>query len=196
MPALLGSYVAFTYWAGSGPHSWRSVPSGRLCGQVDGGYRLTIGALSLPEGYLISGAFPAAVNTNNPQRHRGTRLKFCQLGGGDGELGKARKSPLPPLLDVLISRVQNQVVVSRPWPGRSPGDGDTPVSVRGQATLVWLWRPNQISSQRPLASWQCRVTMPVAPRTFQRIPESLRHCPTRAVPPASMVPDPTTRTSP
>ncbi len=44
-----------------------AVPSGRLCGQVGGGYRLTIGVLSLPDGYLIGGAFPAAVNTNNLQ---------------------------------------------------------------------------------------------------------------------------------
>jgi hypothetical protein len=58
-------------------------------------------------------------------------------------------------------------------------------------TSVWLWRRAQISSHRPLASWHRRVTMPAAPCSDQRIPESLSRCPTDALQPASTAPDPT-----
>ncbi len=74
-------------------------------------------------------------------------------------------------------------------PKASPrGVCDRFVGCGGQATLVWLWRPDQISPHRPLASWQRRVTIPVAPRTFQRIPESLRRCPTTALQPRHLRP--------
>jgi hypothetical protein len=47
-----------------------------------------------------------------------------------------------------------------------------PVQMPGQAAWVWLCGAGQISSQRPLASWQRRVRMPVAPRSVSACPKA------------------------
>src|SRR5450755_2158134 len=62
---------------------------------------------------------------------------------------------------------------------------------RVQAAPAWLRGCCQISSQRPLACWQRRVRMPVAPGWDQCMPESFRRCPTIALHPASTTPEPT-----
>src|ERR1022692_5172675 len=61
---------------------------------------------------------------------------------------------------------------------------------RVQAAPAWLRGCCQISSQRPLACWQRRVRMPVAPGWDQCMPESFRRCPTIALHPASTFPEP------
>ena len=58
----------------------------------------------------------------------------------------------------------------------------------GQAAPDRLRGCCQISSQRPLACWQRRVRMPVAPGWVQCMPDSLRRCPMIALHPASMGP--------
>ena len=61
----------------------------------------------------------------------------------------------------------------------------------GQAAPVWLRGRGQIWSQRPLASWQRRVAMLVAPGTVHHMPESFSRWLMTALHPASTTPEPT-----